>query len=42
VVYAAETPQEVLAWLARYERRTPYGMFKVPATLDEAEGAAPL
>lgn len=41
VLVAAETPQEVLAWLARHERRAPYGMFRVPASPDEAEGLAP-
>jgi hypothetical protein len=38
---AADTPQEVLAWLARHERRASYGMFRVPASTAEAEGAAP-
>jgi hypothetical protein len=42
VLVAADTPQEVLAWLARHERRAPYGMFRVPMSADEAEGAAPL
>ena len=41
VLVAADTPQEVLAWLARHERRAPYGMFRVPSTLEETEGAAP-
>jgi hypothetical protein len=41
VLVAADEPQEVLAWLARHERRAPYGMFRVPANLAEAEGAAP-
>ena len=41
VLVAADTPQEVLAWLARHERRASYGMFRVPATLAEAEGVAP-
>lgn len=41
VLVAADTPQEVLAWLARHERRAPYGMFRVPASVAEAEGAAP-
>jgi hypothetical protein len=41
VLIAADTPQEVLAWLARHERRAPYGMFRVPASSAEAEGAAP-
>jgi hypothetical protein len=41
VLVAADTPQEVLAWLARHHRRAGYGMFKVPTTVAEAEGAAP-
>jgi len=41
VLVAADTPQEVLSWLARHERRAPYGMFRVPASAAEAEGAAP-
>jgi hypothetical protein len=41
VLVAADSPQEVLAWLARHERRAPYGMFRVPASPAEAEGAAP-
>jgi hypothetical protein len=41
VLVAADTPQEVLAWLARHERRATYGMFRVPASISEAEGAAP-
>jgi hypothetical protein len=41
VLVAAETPHEVLAWLARHERRASYGMFRVPASPAEAEGAAP-
>lgn len=41
VLVAAETPQEVLAWLARHERRAPYGMFRVPSSSGEAEGLAP-
>jgi hypothetical protein len=41
VLVAADTPAEVLAWLARHERRAPYGMFRVPDSNAEAEGAAP-
>lgn len=41
VLVAADTPQEVLAWLARHERRASYGMFRVPASVLEAEGIAP-
>jgi hypothetical protein len=42
VLVAAPTPEAVLAWLAKHERRAPYGMFRVPAAASEAEGAAPL
>jgi hypothetical protein len=41
VLVAAGTPQEVLAWLARHERKASYGMFRVPTSIAEAEGAAP-
>jgi hypothetical protein len=41
VLVAADSPQEVLAWLARHERRAPYGMFRVPVSPAHAEGAAP-
>jgi|GEM_PF-508095 len=41
VLVAADTPQEVLGWLARHNRRASYGMFRVPASLYEAEGLAP-
>jgi hypothetical protein len=41
VLVAADTPQEILAWLARHERRAPYGMFRVPTSLSEAQGVAP-
>jgi hypothetical protein len=41
VLVAAPTPQEVLRWLAQHERRAAYGMFRVPESLREAEGAAP-
>jgi hypothetical protein len=41
VLVAADSPQEVVAWLARHERRASYGMFRVPASVAEAEGAAP-
>jgi hypothetical protein len=41
VLVAADSPQEVLAWLARHERRADYGMFRVPASVEEAEGLAP-
>jgi hypothetical protein len=42
VLVAADTPEEVLSWLARHDRRASYGMFRVPATEAEAVGAAPL
>jgi hypothetical protein len=41
VLVAADTPQEVLAWLARHERSATAGMFRVPTSAGEAEGAAP-
>jgi hypothetical protein len=41
LLVAAGSPQEVLAWLNRHERRADYGMFRVPASAAEAEGAAP-
>jgi hypothetical protein len=41
VLVAADSPEEVLAWLARHERRATYGMFRVPASAVEAEGSAP-
>jgi hypothetical protein len=40
VLVSADSPQEVLAWLAQHERRAPYGMFRVPVSPEEAEGAA--
>lgn len=42
VLVAADSPAEVLAWLARHERRASFGMFRVPASVDEAEGLGPL
>jgi hypothetical protein len=41
VLVAADRPDEVLAWLARHERRAPYGMFRVPDLEAEAQGLAP-
>lgn len=38
VLVAADSPQEVLAWLSRNERKASYGMFRVPASISEAEG----
>jgi hypothetical protein len=42
VLVAAETPQEVLGWLAQHGRRADYGLFRVPNDDEEALGAAPL
>jgi len=42
VLVAADTPEDVLAWLAKHERRAAFGMFRVPASETEAIGAAPL
>jgi len=42
VLVAADTPQEVLAWLAKNDRRASYGMFRVPFPDERVEGAAPL
>lgn len=41
VLVAADTPQQVLEWLAQHERRASYGMFRVPSSTAEAEGIAP-
>lgn len=41
VLVAADSPQEVLGWLARHNRRASYGMFRVPSSPGEAEGLAP-
>jgi hypothetical protein len=41
VLVAADTPQEVLGWLAQHNRRAGYGMFRVPTSAREAEGVAP-
>ena len=40
VLVAADTPQDVLAWLSKHGRQAS-GMFRVPGELAEAEGAAP-
>ena len=42
VLVAADSPADVLAWLNRHERRATFGMFRVPASMEEAEGMAPL
>jgi hypothetical protein len=39
VLVAADRPREVLDWLARHERRASYGMFRVPSSTGETEGA---
>jgi len=41
VLVAADTPEEVLAWLREHGLRASYGMFRVPASAHEAEGLAP-
>lgn len=41
VLVAADTPGEVLEWLAHHGRRATSGMFRVPQSAREAEGAAP-
>ena len=41
VLVAADTPLDVLHWLARHERKAVGGMFRVPAQPSEAEGIAP-
>ncbi|MBM3677241.1 MAG: hypothetical protein FJW96_05060 [Actinobacteria bacterium] len=41
VLVAADSPEDVLAWLSRHERRASGGMFRVPLSADEAQGAAP-
>ena len=41
VLVAADTPQAVLAWLARHKRKAIGGMFRVPTHVAEAEGSAP-
>jgi hypothetical protein len=41
VLVAADDPLEVLAWLARHERRASYGMFRVPEEEWQAGGAGP-
>jgi hypothetical protein len=40
VLVAAETPQEVLGWLAQHGRRADYGMFRVPNDDEEALGGS--
>ncbi len=42
VLVAADEPQEVVAWIAKHERRATYGMFRVPLHDWEAGGMAPL
>lgn len=41
VLVAADTPEDVLRWLARHERKASGGMLRVPAHPTEAEGIAP-
>jgi hypothetical protein len=42
VLVAADTPEEVIAWLARHGRQASYGMFRVPASEADSVGVAPL
>jgi hypothetical protein len=42
VLVAADTPQEVLAWLARHGRRASSGMLRVPESERETEVIGPL
>jgi len=42
VLVAADTPQEVLAWLAKHGKRASYGMLRVPSADWQAGGLAPL
>jgi hypothetical protein len=42
VLVAADTPEEVVRWLTRHERRADYGIFRVPAQRWEAEGGGPV
>ena len=42
VLVAADRPEQVVSWLARHERRADYGMFRVPGSRPETEGAAPV
>jgi hypothetical protein len=42
VLVAADTPAEVLSWLARHEQRATFGMFRVPVSEADAVGTAPL
>jgi hypothetical protein len=42
VLVAADTPQDVLAWLARHGRRASGGMFRVPESERDAEVVGPL
>ena len=41
VFVAADTPEEVITSLAQHKQRANYGMFRVPLSPAEAEGAAP-
>jgi hypothetical protein len=42
VLLAADSPEDVLAWLSRHGRRAASGMFRVPVSADEAQAAAPM
>lgn len=41
VLVAADTPEEVLRWLSRHERKATAGMFRVPTDPSDSEGVAP-
>ena len=41
VLVAAETPNEVLRWLAAHEKRATYGMLRVPGADWQVGGLAP-
>jgi hypothetical protein len=42
VLIAADTPEEVLAWLSQHGREAKSGMLRVPTSAQETEGLAPL
>ena len=42
VLVARDTPTAVIAWLRQHPECRSYGMFRVPLSVAEAEGAAPL
>ena len=42
VLVAADTPEEVLAWMARHQCEASFGMFRVPSSDADATGVEPL